>query len=229
MFGIATRTPERHVDVLAPFEQRPVRVDGVEVLHGRRGLRRDDLLAVAEGEALDPAALLEPAAPIHRTDQFHEDLLALAAHDGVDPGRLGQDLLVHEGRMHAAEHPKRLGHRVPRDLEHTLGGIDRGRDRGDADHVRLQVDHPRLQVLVAQMVGHRVDEGHLCIARRLQRSRQIGDPGRGPVPRDLGAARMVVWVNEQDMHGVASQGKGRSRRLRPSVSEKFDIDQVRKI
>jgi hypothetical protein len=44
---------ERDVDVFLPLEERPVRVEPVEVLDGGGGLGRDDLVAVAEGEALD--------------------------------------------------------------------------------------------------------------------------------------------------------------------------------
>ena len=45
-----------------------------------------------------------PAALVDRAHQVEQDFLALAAHDDVDPGRLGEHLLEHEGAMDAAQH-----------------------------------------------------------------------------------------------------------------------------
>jgi hypothetical protein len=73
-----------------------------EVLDRAGGLGGDDLFPVAEGEALDLAAVGGPAAVTDRFGQGDHDLFALAADDDVDPGRLGQDLLEHEGGMDAA-------------------------------------------------------------------------------------------------------------------------------
>ncbi len=195
---------ERHVDVFRPFEDRPVRIDAVEILHRARRLGRHDLVAVAEGQPVDLAAVLQIAALVDGADQVDDDLLALAAHDHVDLRRLRQHLLVHEGRMHAAQHPHRLRHRLAGDLEHALGLVDRRRDRGHPHHVGLQRDHPLGEFLVGQIVGHRVDERHLIVARRLQRAGEIRDPGRRPVAGDLGAAGMVVRVNEEDVHRSVS-------------------------
>jgi hypothetical protein len=100
------RDPLSHgdVDVLAPFEHAPVRGDCVEVLDRRRRGRRHHRIVVAKREALDVVPLRRPAPVFERTKQVHKNLLTLAADDRVDPGRLGQDLLVHEGGMDAAEH-----------------------------------------------------------------------------------------------------------------------------
>ncbi len=196
---------ERDVDVFRPFEDRPVGIDAVEILDRGRGLRRDDPVPVAEREPLDLAAVLEIAALVHRAHEVDEDLLALAAHDHVDVGSFREDLLVHEGRVDPAQNPQRVRNRLARDREDLLCLVDRRRDRGDADDVGREVDHPGAQFLVAHMVGHRVEEGDPVIARRLERAREIGDPGGRPVAGDLGAAGMVVRMDQQDMHGGTSR------------------------
>jgi hypothetical protein len=99
---------ERHVDVFVPFQQRPVGLIASRSLTvGAAWVAT--ICPVHEGEALDPAASLGPAPLGDGADQFDEDLLALAAHDDVDPGRFAQHLLVHEGGVDAAQHPDASG------------------------------------------------------------------------------------------------------------------------
>ena len=115
---------QRHVDVLVPFEDGPVRVDPVQVLHRGRGLGGDDLVPLAEGQPLDAAPVSGPAALFHGGHQRHENFLALAAYDHIDPGRFGQHLAVHEGGMDAAQHPQRVRPQLLSDFQHLFGGID---------------------------------------------------------------------------------------------------------
>ena len=131
---------ERHVDVLFPLQQRPVGIDGVEILDRRRGGRRDDHAVVGGvGEALDLGACVRPALFCDGAHEVREDLLAFAAHDDIDPRRFGQHLLVHEGRVDAAQHAERVRHDLLGDLERALGRVDRWRDGGQADDVGLRV------------------------------------------------------------------------------------------
>jgi hypothetical protein len=55
-------------------------------------------------------------------------------------------------------------------------------------------------LLLGQIVGHGVDEAHLRVARALERTGEIGHPRRRPIAGDLGAARVVVWVDEENAH-----------------------------
>jgi hypothetical protein len=169
------------------------------------------------------AAVLGPAALVDGADQLDEDLLALAAHDDVDPGRLGKHLLEHEGRMHAAEDADRVRHGLLRDLQHPLGLVDRRRDRGDADHVRLQRAHPLGERLVLEMVGHRVDEGDAGVARRLQRAR------RGRRPRRAASCRRSRHRPNGSWGGSASRASARPPvppKLAPPPSGEIDMCQL---
>ncbi|MDZ7629934.1 MAG: hypothetical protein U5K74_00915 [Gemmatimonadaceae bacterium] len=66
-------------------------------------------------------------------DQVDDDLLAFAAHDVVDPRRLGEHLPVHEGAVDAAEHGDGVGVHPPHHLQRVLRLVDRRRD-GRAEH-----------------------------------------------------------------------------------------------
>ena len=141
-----------------------------------------------------------PAAILDRQHQFGQDFLALATHDHIDPRRLGQDLLEHEGGMNAAHHPKGTRAVLLCKLQHILGPVDRGRDRGDTDHIGVQRRHPAAQILIRDIVGHRVDEMDVVKAGAPQAARQIGNPGWRPCACDLGPARAVIGVNKQYPH-----------------------------
>jgi hypothetical protein len=69
-----------------------------------RGLGGDDLSPSLKARPLILRRLSGPVALGDGIDQVDEDLLALAAHDHVDPRRFGKHLLVHEGGVDAAEH-----------------------------------------------------------------------------------------------------------------------------
>ena len=142
-------------------------------------------------------------------DHFDEDLLALAAHDGVDPGRFAQHLLEHEGRVDAAEQRHDVRVRLLGDLEGALGLVDRRRDGGRPDNIRLFLGDPRGERLVAKVVRHRVDEADVRVTGGLQRASQISNPGRRPVACDLGAAGVIIRVNEENAQ----------RGLRPSTRQ----------
>ena len=195
---------ERHVDVLAPGEDVPVRHDAVEILDGGRGLGGDNLRALAVGEALYRSAISGPAAFIDSAHEIDEDFLALAAHDHVDPRRFAQHLLEHEGGMDAAQHAHRLRNGALGDLENVLRLVDGGRDGGDADDIGVCVAEFLFQNLVAQVIGHRIDEGNLVEAGRLQPACEIGRPGGWPVAGDFRTTGVIVRVNEYDMHGFPS-------------------------
>jgi hypothetical protein len=67
------------------------------------------LPSVEEGDAAHAVAVACPAAVVDRAHEVQEHLLALAAHHGVDPRRLGQHLRVHEGAVDAAQHGDDVG------------------------------------------------------------------------------------------------------------------------
>jgi hypothetical protein len=117
-------------------------------------------VAVVEGQALDLAAICGPAAIAHRAGQVaSHDLFALAADDHVDPGRLGQDLAEHEGRMHPTQHPHGLRHHLGGDAQHLFGLVDRRRDRGARRPGRAAVrPDARAASSGLDMMRHRVDE-----------------------------------------------------------------------
>ena len=190
------------VVVLGPVEDAPVRGNGVQVLDGggRRG--GDDLALVDVGDALDLPPVRGPAALVDGARQLDHDLLTLAADDGVDPGGLAEDLLVHEGGMDAAEEGDDVLVNLLDDLQHPLGLVDRGGDAGAAHDVRLGLTDELPQLLLGDVVRHGVDELDVREASGLQRTREIGDPGRWPGPGDLGAAGAIVGVDEENAHGV---------------------------
>ena len=189
------------VGVLVPVEHVPVGLDRGHVLDRVGGFSRDDLFAFAEGETLDCAGVRRPAPLGNGCEQRDRDFLALAAHDHVDMRGLGEDLRIHEGRMDPAQHPHGARDCERGDLEHALGGVDRGGDRGGADDIGLKHTHPLGQRLVGEPLGHGVDEGDVVEACAAQRPGQIGDPGRWPCPSNLGPAGAVVGMNEQNAHG----------------------------
>jgi len=103
--------------------------------------------------------------------------------------------------MDAAQHGDRVGVLFLGDLQQTLGFVDRGRDGGGADDVRLLGAQDLADLLVRQVVGHGIDEAQVRKSCSLRRTGQIGDPGRRPVAGDLGAARMVVGMQQENSHG----------------------------
>jgi hypothetical protein len=157
-------------------------------------------VVAVEGDAAHRAAVARPAAVVHRLHEVQEDLLALAAHDGVDPRRLLQHLRIHEGGVDAAEHGDDRRIHLLGDLQQALGLVDGRRDGGQADDVGLDLRDLRAHRLVVEVVRHRVDEMHVGVAGGLEVAGQVGDPGRRPVAGDLGATRVVVGVNEEDAH-----------------------------
>jgi hypothetical protein len=199
---IRNRQPLAHrdVDVLVPIEDAPVGLDAVEVLDRRLGRCGDHLVAFQIGDAAHTVAVARPAAVIDRGDEVQEHLFALAPHDGVDPRRLFQHLRVHEGGMDAAQHGDDRRVHFLGDLQDPFGLVDRRRDRRAADDVRPQFDQARTHRVLVEVVRHRVDESHVCVAARLEIPDEVGDPGRRPVARDLGATGVVVRVNENDAH-----------------------------
>ena len=56
---------------------------------------------------------------------------------------------------------------------------------------------------------------HVVKAILLQHARQIRDPGRRPVARDLGAARVIIGVNEKHAHKTGLQIEVSSARYNP--------------
>ena len=102
--------------------------------------------------------------------------------------------------MHATEDGDDLGVDLLDDLKQALGLVDGGRDGRAADDVGAIGDDGGAHLLLRQIVGHGVDEAHLRVARGLERTGEIGHPRRRPIAGDLGAARVVVWVNEENAH-----------------------------
>jgi hypothetical protein len=100
----------------------------------------------------------------------------------------------------AAEHGNRLGVHLLGHLQQPLGLVDRRRDRGAADDVGLLLGQDFPELVVRDVVGHGVDEAQVGVACRLQRSGQVGHPGRRPVAGDLGASRVVVGMQEENAH-----------------------------
>jgi hypothetical protein len=78
---------QRHIDVFFPFQQRPIRIDGFEVLDCWRRWRGDDALTIVEGQALDAATAFQPTILIDGPHEISEDFLALAANDDINPRR----------------------------------------------------------------------------------------------------------------------------------------------
>ena len=189
------------VDVFLPFQHGPVGRDAVEVLDRGGGGRGDDIGAVAIGNPADFAAAGGPALLVDGADEVDEDLLAFAPHDGVNPRRFAQHLIVHEGCVDAAQHGDGLRVDFLGDLQQALGLVDGGRDGGAADHVRLFLQEDLAHGLFREIIRHGIDEAEVRIARLLEGARQIGDPGGGPVARDFGTAGMIVRVEQQYAHG----------------------------
>ena len=79
---------------------------------------------VGIGDTLDLGTILQPGALIDRANGVHENRLTLAAHNGIDPGRFGKHLLIHERGVDAAEKRHRAGVSFLRDLQQTLGLVD---------------------------------------------------------------------------------------------------------
>ncbi len=135
-----------------------------------------------------------------RLHQFDDDLLALAAHDVVDPWRFAQHLGVHERRMDTAQDGDRAGRRPPRDLQGLLRLVDHGRDGGGHDHVRCMRADDLLERGVADVVGHRIEEPEVGEAGALQRTADVGHPARRPVAGNLRAARVIIRLDHQNAH-----------------------------
>jgi hypothetical protein len=108
---------QRNIGVFVPFQDVPVRLDRVEILHGRGRMGRNDLIVFLESNALDRSAVFRPPLLVDCPHQLNDDFLAFAAHDDVHPGRLAQDLLVHEGGVDTAEDPNRMRVLVSRNFQ----------------------------------------------------------------------------------------------------------------
>ena len=170
---------------------------------GRLGGRGHHLaVGVSEGDAAHAAAVARPAAVVDGAHEVQEHLLALAAHHGVDPRRLLQHLRVHEGAVDAAQHGDDVRVHLLGDLQQPLGLVDRRRDRGAADDVGLQRRRCAARTWSSvRWLRHRVDEDDVGVAAGLQVAGQVGDPGGRPVAGDLGAAGVVVRMDQHDAHG----------------------------
>ncbi len=215
----------RDVDVLGPLEDAPVGGDAVEVLDRRFGRRRDDLAVVEVGHALDGLAVGVPRAVVDGLHEIEEHLLAFAAHHGVDPGRFGQHLRVHERPVDAAQHRHDVSVYFLGNPQQAFGLVDRRGDRGAADDVRLDLRDLRPDRVVVEVMGHRIDEGDVVIAAGLEVAGEVRDPGGRPVARDLGAAGVVVRMQEQDAHGGSPQRVDRTSTLGPATGRRFEVCQ----
>jgi hypothetical protein len=100
----------------------------------------------------------------------------------------------------AAKHPECIGYHLLGDLKHPLRLVDRRRNGGRANHIGLEFLEPGRQILVGEIICHRIDEVNVGEACVLEVARQIGDPGRRPVAGDLSAARVIVRMNEYNAH-----------------------------
>jgi pimeloyl-ACP methyl ester carboxylesterase len=161
-------------------------------------------LCRAEGEALDRLALGEVAG-FEGPHHVDEDFLALAAYDEVDPGRLAQDLLVHERGVDAAEHAQGLGRVLLCELQNPLRRVNRGRDGRDADEVRLQFAKACGDGLIVEVVLVIASmKVNVVEARLAQWAGEVGYPGGWPVAGDFGATGLVVGVNEDYAHHFLS-------------------------
>ena len=152
---------------------------------------------------MNALAVCLPTAVLKRIHQVNDDLFALATHNAINPRCFRQDLFVHERRMHPAKDAKCLRHHLFRDLQSALGHIDRWGDGGAANNVRLQFGKLHAQLAFRHVVGHRVEKMDISIACLLERTGQIRHPRRRPRPRDFGATRTVIWVDQNNAHGLA--------------------------
>ena len=102
--------------------------------------------------------------------------------------------------MHAADDAQRLRGRLAGGLEDALRRIDRRCDGRNADDVRLQLGDATIQLLAFEVIRHGVQEMDILKTGLLERTGEIGNPGRRPVAGNLGTAGVIVGMNEQDTH-----------------------------
>lgn len=141
---------------------------------------------------------LGPAFLVNGPDEVDENLLAFPTHDGVDPRRLAEDLILHEGRMDAAQNGDGVWMFFPRDLQQAFRLVDRGRDGRAADDIRLLAPQDGADLLFRKVIGYRIDEAEVGIARPLQGPREIGNPGWRPVAGNFSTAGVVIRVEQKN-------------------------------
>ena len=136
---------------------------------------------------------------------------------------LRQHLPIHERRVNPAQNRHRLGCGLAGDFKHAFGLVDRGRDRGAADDIGGKRGNARAQLVLPDVVRHRVDEMDIVVACGPQRPGEIGHPGGRPVSRDLGTAGMVIGVDQNQSHvSLLCQ-----LMLTVEASRQIDMDQIR--
>jgi len=186
---------ERNGDVFRPVEDPPVGDDRVDVRDRRGGRGRDNLPVDPGGDPADRSAITSPTAVLEAANEVEEHRLPFAADHDVDPRCFGERLGIEEDPVHATERGERLGTFLADDLEHALGLGDRGGDRGRGDGVGGVGANPLPKRVLVEMIGRRIEEGDLGIARCLRVAREICDPRGLPVAGDLRTTGMVVRIN----------------------------------
>jgi len=186
---------ERNGDVFRPVEDPPVGDDRVDVRDRRGGRGRDNLPVDPGGDPADRSAITSPTAVLEAANEVEEHRLPFAADHDVDPRCFGEHLGIEEDPVHATERGERLGTFLADDLEHALGLGDRGGDRGRGDGVGGVGANPLPKRVLVEMIGRRIEEGDLGIARCLRVAREICDPRGLPVAGDLRTTGMVVRIN----------------------------------
>src|SRR6056297_2968672 len=89
------------------------------------------------------------------------------------------------------------------DLKDAFGTVDGGGDGGATHNIWLQLGDAGAQLILFDIIGHRVDEGDVVIARSLERTGEIGHPCGGPVAGDFGTAGMIVRMDQEQFHGAS--------------------------
>jgi hypothetical protein len=154
---------------------------GVDVIDvGRRDDQVVEEAVVPELEALE---LLDLLLGVHALDGVEVAGVAEGAED-VDEGELP---LAHDGAVEdvelrrlpregggvvAAEDDEGVGEGRPRDLRRLDHVDERDGEAGDADDIRLDLVEPAGEVLVADALGHAVEEEILMLRQRLLGGRQ---------------------------------------------------------
>lgn len=102
--------------------------------------------------------------------------------------------------MDAAQQSDRVRINFRGDLLEQRRLVNRGRNGGAADDVRLILEQDLAHGVFIEIVRYSVDEAEIGIACLFEGTCQIRKPGGGPVARDFGAAGMILRLEQKESH-----------------------------